>query len=243
MKVIGLGLQKGGTGKTTISVCLAAELAKAGKTLLVDCDPQGNASSVLLDKIGYELADVLSGEKSIAEAGEQTKIDNLYILPTSPLSDKLNNYRQSNEVNTRPYRIDDMLREVGSYFDYVVLDTSPAFGIFEQNVFYACNELITVVSPDTFGADGLYVFQKHIVEFVRDRRKNDLKRDVLVVNKYNASLKTDKAIKQLFVENPTYKCVVMPQDQDIKVSQLERRLPAYKTASKEAISQLVELVR
>ena len=52
MKVIGLGLQKGGVGKTSVSVALAAELAKSSKVLLIDADPQGNASGALLKEIG-----------------------------------------------------------------------------------------------------------------------------------------------------------------------------------------------
>ena len=59
MKTISFALQKGGVGKTSISVSTAAELAKYGKTLLIDADPQGNASGWLISELEYELADVL----------------------------------------------------------------------------------------------------------------------------------------------------------------------------------------
>ena len=77
MKVLGLGLQKGGVGKTSISVALAAELAKTSKVLLIDADPQGNASGALLKEIEYELADALLNNCTVDLPVTKTDIKNL----------------------------------------------------------------------------------------------------------------------------------------------------------------------
>ena len=94
-KTVAFHLQKGGVGKTTISGTLACESALTGhKTLIVDCDPQGNISSWFLkDPPKYELADVLQGKCFINDAIIKVpSVDNLYILPTFGIGGTLKLY-------------------------------------------------------------------------------------------------------------------------------------------------------
>ena len=91
MKSICVAIQKGGVGKTTISVNLAAEIAKTNKVVLIDGDPQGNSTSSLVDNFEYELADILYGNVAVDEAIAKTNVENLYIIPTAAIDEKGNN--------------------------------------------------------------------------------------------------------------------------------------------------------
>lgn len=239
MKTIGIGLRKGGVGKTTIATTLAARLSQVGKTLLIDGDPQGNSTCVFLKSIDKEFADVLYDRCKLNEAIEKTGIENLYILPSNPLSNELHNYKVSSKVNDDWFLLDDLLKSVNEFFDYVVIDTSPDFSTFEKNLFFACDEIIPVVNADTFATDGLLTFVRHIDEFKKQRRKTNLEMKTLVINKFNASMSADSKLKDSFEKIEMFKTkIVIPQDQDFKVSQLEQRVVNGKEQTRTAINRL-----
>ena len=117
--------RKGGTGKTSLSVTCAIQLALQGhKTLLIDCDPQGNSSSWLANNFQYELADVLTGKVKVEDAISQTIVENLYILPTFAINGNLQAYAST---TNKYYAFADIIFPAVSDFDYVISDTSPAF--------------------------------------------------------------------------------------------------------------------
>ena len=167
MKSYALSIQKGGTGKTSIAVTLAAELSKNGKTILLDCDPQGSATSWILpldSEMNFELADILINPKTtnIETVIKQTALKNLDIIPTAGLDGKLKLYADT-KAAAEPFSFARILKELESKdYKFAVLDLSPSFGLYERNILTACDEVITPIIPDYFGIDGIEIFIKQL---------------------------------------------------------------------------------
>ena len=105
MKTIAVSLQKGGTGKTSLAVSIAAELAKTtgGKTLLIDCDPQGSSSSWLApENLTAELADVLTKNTALKDTIVKTGFPELSILPSAGLGGSLKVFAET-QAAQKPY--------------------------------------------------------------------------------------------------------------------------------------------
>lgn len=226
MKSICVAIQKGGVGKTTISVNLAAEIAKTNKVVLIDGDPQGNSTSSLVDNFEYELADILYGNVAVDEAIAKTNVENLYIIPTAAIDEKGNNqlkkYR-SNEASGNPFAfvdIIDALREQG--FDYCIFDTSPNFDDFEENIMAAADETIAVVMPDIFSQDGLQIFENNLQNFKKRKRVNNPVFKTFVFNAVNLSTKMAKDILAQ-LSSSELNVVTVPQDQNFRKAQGVRK--------------------
>lgn len=159
MKTIAIALRKGGTGKTSIAVSLAAELAKQGRVLLIDADPQGNASAWIgADAIKAELAGVLFGEVDLRAAIIGTGTPELTLLPSAGLGGELNLYAET-QAQRQPACMKHLIKNIEAMgYQYCVLDLSPAFGALERTTLIAADEVITPIIGDRFGADGLEIF-------------------------------------------------------------------------------------
>ena len=127
MKTITFAIQKGGTGKTSVSVSTAVELAKIGKTLVVDADPQGNATTWLgIENMQHELSDLLTKDdytiEEIRETILPTQTENLYIMPTAGIGGGLGNYQKYGS-NDDPKAITRLLRNIKNEFKFCIIDT------------------------------------------------------------------------------------------------------------------------
>ena len=160
--------EKGGTGKTTTVLNVAGELARLGqRVLVVDCDPQGNASLVLLQGAKPErptLAHVLGGLAEIGDAIRPTRFDRLSLLPGEALlSDAA--LQLASELG-REKRLRIALASVAGDFDYIVCDSPPTRSVLTINVLNAANDVIVPVDPGLFSLAGIGQLQS-VMEDVR----------------------------------------------------------------------------
>lgn len=156
-KILGVVNQKGGVGKTTTAINLSACLAIEGlSVLLVDCDPQANASSGLgvpRDDNRHSIYDVLVGTSSADQVILPTEVKNLWLLPGSKNLTGAN--VELTGVEGRESRLRDALVAIRSNHDLVVLDCPPALDLLTLNVLVAADSLIVPMQAEYFALEGI----------------------------------------------------------------------------------------
>ncbi|MCL2518687.1 MAG: AAA family ATPase [Oscillospiraceae bacterium] len=155
--VIAFANQKGGVGKTTSAVNIAAALGIRGKkTLLIDADPQGNASSgVGINKKSIRLTtyEILIGKCSCADAVITTKFTNLSVIPSN-----INLAAAEFEIinlDDREARLKKPLDLIKDDYDYVIIDCPPSIGILTINALTACNGVVIPMQCEYYSLEGL----------------------------------------------------------------------------------------
>ncbi len=153
--VYAIANQKGGVGKTTTAVTLAACVAEAGyRTLLVDVDPQGNATTGLgLDRTAPGLYDVLGGEVSLADAVRPSAIERLDLLVSTP--DLAGATMELPRLPGSENRLRDALAGVRETYAYTILDCPPSLGPLTINALVAADRVIVPVQTEYFALEGL----------------------------------------------------------------------------------------
>ncbi|HEX2278827.1 MAG TPA: AAA family ATPase, partial [Candidatus Tectomicrobia bacterium] len=169
-RVITIANNKGGTGKTTTAVNLSAGLAflKGYRVLLVDFDPQGNASMALdvdIESLDCSVKDLLTGKVTDFKYLLWDKGDNLKILPASNAMKDIENELISN-IDGR-IRLRECLAPILYEFDYIIIDTPPTLGIFTQGPLIASTDVIVPVDVGFFSLQGI----RHLLESFRCLRE------------------------------------------------------------------------
>lgn len=210
-KIISVANQKGGVGKTTTTVNLGTILAKKGKkVLLIDADPQGNASSGLgVEKeVEFSTYDVLVNETAIEDTLQDTMIKNLKICPSN-----INLAGAEVELvsmMSREQRLKEKLDEIKDKFDYILIDCPPSLGLITLNSFTASDSVLIPVQCEYFALEGLGQLL-NTINLVKKHLNKEIQIEGALLTMYdirtNLSNQVVKEVKKYF-DNKVYKTVI-----------------------------------
>ena len=210
-KVISVANQKGGVGKTTTAVNLSTLLAKRGKkVLLIDTDPQGNATSGLgvTKEVELSVYDILVGETTFEETVQETAIKNLKVCPS-------NISLAGAEVElvsmmSRERRLKEKLDAVKEQYDFIIIDCPPSLGLVTLNAFTASDSVLIPVQCEYFALEGLGQLL-NTVNLVKKHLNKNLEIEGALLTMYdmrtNLSNQVVKEVKKYF-EDKVYKTVI-----------------------------------
>lgn len=248
-KAVAFHLQKGGVGKTTISCTLASQSAIRGaKTLIIDCDPQGNASSWFLHSSpSYELADVLQGKCYAKDAIVPIdQVEGLYILPTFGIGGTLKLYSET-KLYDEPFVILDLVSELKSEFEHIVLDLSPGLGRLERSCLIASDEIVTPMVPEVFSLDGLEIFIEELSKLKKNMHST-VRHSKIIINSYDERIRQHRDIYAAAESSGRFTCYKIPVEPLFRKAQEAGKVPqlykvrgrGMKVATIDAIKKLDE---
>ncbi len=155
--VISITNQKGGVGKTTTAVNLAYYLSKLGKrTLLIDFDPQGNASSGIgIDKqaLEYTMADVVLEKATMKQVIQETKYKNLHVAPATPML--ANTEVQLAQADRKFTKLKFAIETISNDYDMILIDSPPSLSLLTVNGLIAANYVLLPVQVEFYALEGL----------------------------------------------------------------------------------------
>ena len=156
-RVVAVANQKGGVGKTTTAVNLAASVAANGyRVLLVDFDPQGNASSAVgysRDRIELSIYDALVGDVTLEDCVRPTEITTLFVVPAN--GELVGAEIELISAEDREFFLERNLSPMRSQYDYIIIDCPPSLGMLTLNAFVAADGVVVPMQAEYFSLEGL----------------------------------------------------------------------------------------
>ena len=196
-RTIAVANQKGGVGKTTTAVNLGACLADIGyRVLVVDLDPQGNASTGLginIRDLQVSMYDVILNDVPLDDCIEATSVRNLFVAPAS--LDLAGAEIELVPVFSREMRVRQALREVGDEFDFVLIDCPPSLGLLTVNGLAAAGEVLVPIQCEYYALEGLGQLTKNVA-LVQKSLNPALELSTIVLVMYDARTKLSDQVVQ-----------------------------------------------
>lgn len=211
-KIIAVSNQKGGVGKTTTAVNLSACLGKLGKkTLLVDVDPQGNATSgVAIDKskVKFSSYNILVDGAKAQQCVLTTAYENLHLIPSS-----LDLAAAELEISNKPHRealLKNALLPIKQYYDYIIIDCPPSLGLITANALTCADTFLVPIQCEYYALEGLSQLMS-TVRRIKRQYNNTIELEGVLLTMYDGRLNlTQQVVNEVkkFFPGKVFKTVV-----------------------------------